>query len=149
MSTVDSIEFFPIVIIIRESSHAILPKLLFENPKKSIYELNPYKNNPTSIDGRFLPDLRIYIPYKVVCKQKSIFFNILSTEEEEMISEKVVREEIVLPNDSFFTLSFPSTYGNEVEARNLIMRTKLTTYLIFNKEVYFREVRTPSKRKFC
>jgi hypothetical protein len=29
------------------------------------------------------------------------------------------------------------------------MRTKLTTYLIFNKEVYFREVRTPSKRKFC
>jgi hypothetical protein len=149
MSTVDSIEFFPTVIIVRESSHAILPKLLFENPKKSIYELNPYKNNPTSIDGWFLPDLRIYIPDKVVCKQKSIFFNILSTEEEEMISEKVVREEIILPNDSFFTLSFPSTYGIEVETRNLIMRTKLTTYLIFNKEVYFREVRTPSKRKFC
>jgi hypothetical protein len=65
-----------------------------------------------------------------------------------MISEKVVREEIILPNDSFLTLSFPSTYGIEVEASNLIMRTKLTTYLIFDKEVYFKEVRTPSKRKF-
>jgi hypothetical protein len=150
MSTVNSIDFFPTVTIIRESPQAILPKLLFENSKKSFYELKTYKNCRTSIDGRLLTDLRIYIPDNVICKQKTIFFNILSTEEEEeeMKSEKVIREEIILPNDSFYTLSSPSNYGIEVEARNLITKTKLTTYLIFNKEIYFKEVRTPSKKKF-
>jgi hypothetical protein len=38
-----------------------------------------------------------------------------------------------LPNETFFTLSFPTTYGIEIESRNLIMRTKLTTYLIFDR----------------
>jgi hypothetical protein len=145
MSTTDSIEFFPTVIIIRETSQAISPKLLLEEPKKSIYELKTFKNNPKSIDGRFLSNLRIYIPENVVCKQKSIFFNILSTEDEEIKSEKVIREELILPNETFIPLSFPTTYGIEIEARNSIMRTKLTTYLIFDREVYFKEVRTPSK----
>ncbi len=116
MSTTDSIEFFPTVIIIRESSQAISPKLLLEEPKKSIYELKTFKNNPKSIDGRFLSNLRIYIPENVVCKQKSIFFNILSTEDEEIKSEKVIREELILPNETFIPLSFPTTYGIEIEA---------------------------------
>ncbi len=105
MSTTDSIEFFfPTVIIIRESSQAILPKLLLEEPKKkSIYELTTFKKNPKSTDGRFLSNLRIYIPEKVVCKPKSIFFNIFSTENEEIRSEKVIREELILPNETFFT----------------------------------------------
>jgi hypothetical protein len=81
---------FPTLIFIRESSQAILPNLLLEESKKSIYELKTFKNNPKSIDGRFLSNLRIYIPEKVVCKQKSIFFNILSTEDEEIRSEKVI-----------------------------------------------------------
>ncbi len=95
-----------------------------------------------------MPILRINIPDKVTFKQKSIFFNILSTVGEEMISSKVIREEIILTNESFFNSS-ASNYGIELEARNFIMRTKLSNFLILIKKFISKEVQTPSKFKIC